>query len=129
MEPDLRPGQTIFVFKAAYGLHIPIIDRYLWIWNPPKVGDVVVLRHLQQKNLTIKRCIGISGDRVYAKDGVLRVRDYKLPIDSIQSLRWEAEQIIPPGMIFVAGDNLPKSKDSRDLGWISIEDILGKMVF
>lgn len=40
----------------------------------------------------------------------------------------EQQIIIPNGHIFVMGDNRNNSKDSREMGLIKTEDILGKMV-
>jgi signal peptidase I len=40
-----------------------------------------------------------------------------------------AEEVVPPGFYFVAGDNRPHSSDSREFGPVPMEDFIGTVFF
>lgn len=82
MLPTLLVGDYLFVSKYAYGYSryslpfgLPLIpDRVLAA--PPRRGDVVVFK-LPADNSTdyIKRVIGLPGDRIQLKQGLLYIND------------------------------------------------------
>jgi signal peptidase I len=86
MEGTLQVGDYLFVSKAAYGYSrysfpfgiIPFQGRFLA--SAPKRGDVVVFK-FPGDNATdyIKRLIGLPGDRIQMKDGVLYINDKAVP--------------------------------------------------
>jgi signal peptidase I len=43
--------------------------------------------------------------------------------------REDQEIIVPPGEVFVMGDNRPKSKDSREFGTIPISSVIGQVFY
>ncbi len=61
------------------------------------------------KQLICKRIIGVSGDNI--KQGFL------------------SQQMVPRGHVWLQGDNVNDSKDSRDFGAVPIGLILGKVIF
>ncbi|MEM6595539.1 MAG: signal peptidase I [Pseudomonadota bacterium] len=77
MKDTLLVGDFMFVNKMAYGYSkyscpfgiCPIPDRILA--RDPKRGDVVVFRHPTSGQDYIKRLIGLPGDTVQMKNGVL----------------------------------------------------------
>ncbi|MFV0332599.1 MAG: signal peptidase I [Tropicimonas sp.] len=77
MKDTLLIGDFLFVNKMAYGYSqyscpfaiCPISGRLFA--SEPERGDVVVFRHPVSKADFIKRLIGLPGDRVQMKDGVL----------------------------------------------------------
>lgn len=82
MLPTLLVGDYVFVAKFPYGyskhsfpLSPPIFDGRVWS-DPVKRGDVAVFK-LPSDNSTdyIKRIIGMPGDRVQMRDGVLYIND------------------------------------------------------
>jgi signal peptidase I len=84
----------------------------------------------EQKNL-IKRVIAGPGDSIEIKDGAVYVNDVELQESYIHSTTTHSVpyQVIPEGEYFVMGDNRAVSYDSRELGVVDEEDILGKVVF
>lgn len=96
----------------------------------PQRGDVVVFRSpINPDRYFIKRVIGVPGDRVEIRDGVVFVNDGPLVEPYISGRTgcpcgpWEVE----PGEYFVLGDNRNNSADSRVIGPIPEENILGRV--
>lgn len=87
-----------------------------WLVGDVKVGDVVVLRD-PERGVYIKRVHAMPGDTV---------EPYLAPRRG-WSLR-QGDFVVPPGTIYVLGDNRPASEDSRDLGPIPREELLGKVL-
>ncbi len=86
MEPNLLHGDYIIVSKWPYGyskhsipFSPPIIKGRI-LAGEPKRGDIIVFK-LPSNNKTdyIKRLIGVPGDRVQVRNGVLYVNDQPLP--------------------------------------------------
>lgn len=144
MEPTLKDGQRIYVSKLPYTLKLEPeygeivivdsrVDRDRTIWDD-------VLEHPLINRLTgqydrhtwVKRVIGKPGDTIEIRDhqiyrnGVPLEEPYVVEpmLDSM-----EGEIIVPEGMVFVMGDNRNNSRDSRDIGAVPIDHILGKQIF
>lgn len=71
MEPSLVSGQRLFVLRAAYGLTLPGVDRTVALWNVPDVGDVVIIESPVDGLDLVKRVVGVPGDVIEVRDGVL----------------------------------------------------------
>ncbi len=54
MLPGMRPGDIVFVFKAAYGLRNPF-GGYLLLWSAPKNRDIVAAKRPDNDTVVIKR--------------------------------------------------------------------------
>jgi signal peptidase I len=133
MEPTLSKGDRVLVNKISYDLHD--VNR----------GDVIVFE-LDEKDVgqdgikdLIKRVIGLPGDVIETRDGVVYVNDRALdepylaegmitgdPQDS-QNPSIE-RQTVPDGHVYVLGDNRANSADSRypNRGPIPIDSIVGR---
>ncbi|MDR2181066.1 MAG: S26 family signal peptidase [Treponema sp.] len=61
MLPALRPGSVLVVSKAAYGLRIPLLGRYLCRWAAPRSGDLVIF-YTPLGERAVKRCSYVNGD-------------------------------------------------------------------
>ena len=81
MKETLLIGDFLFVNKMAYGWSrhscpfslCPVSGR---IWGEmPERGDIVVFRHPVSGDDLIKRLIGLPGDRIQVRDGVLFLND------------------------------------------------------
>ncbi|PSL32960.1 type I signal peptidase [Planomicrobium soli] len=135
MMPMLKNGDRMIAIKIGYLVGEP--DRL----------DIVVF-HVSENKDYIKRVIGISGDQiVYENDklyinGEIQDEPYLTSLKAIQetgisltedfSLEELTEvQVIPEGHVFVLGDNRRNSTDSRIIGLVPIDSIVGstKYVF
>ena len=114
-----------------------------------KVGDihrfdVVILKAPDENVEYIKRVIGMPGDTVEMKSGVLYINGKKVdqPFINTEALVKQTvfmddftlesltgESKIPEGKYFVLGDNRGVSKDSRMIGFIDRSAMEGKAVF
>lgn len=87
MKDTLLIGDFLFVNKMAYGYSryscpfaaCPITGRLFT--SEPERGDVVVFRHPANGSDFIKRLIGLPGDTVQVKDGVLFLNGQPVPQD------------------------------------------------
>ncbi len=82
MEPTLLVGDFLFVNKLAYGPHIPFTHTNLPGYRDPKRGEVVVYRSpdVEDGNPTVvKRLVGVPGDTLYMRDGLLYVNGVPNP--------------------------------------------------
>jgi signal peptidase I len=83
MIPTLQVGDWLFVNKLAYGPTIPFTNRHLPGYTHPHHGDVVVFVSPYQQDeadsgrdptpTLVKRLIGMPGDTVYMRSGVVYV--------------------------------------------------------
>lgn len=127
MVPTLAVGDRLLVDKISYRLH------------PPKSGDIVVFEpppQLQDYGYTtrqafIKRVIGLPGQTVQVSQGTVRVDNKPLQEPYIlESPQYEMPAVqIPPGSLFVMGDNRNDSNDSHVWGFLPIDNIIGKATF
>ncbi|MFN0113982.1 MAG: signal peptidase I [Paracoccaceae bacterium] len=87
MKDTLLIGDFLFVNKMAYGYSkyscpwalCPIPGRILG--SDPKRGDVIVFRHPSNGQDFIKRLIGLPGDTVQVKQGLLYINGAPVKVD------------------------------------------------
>jgi signal peptidase I len=73
MEPTVRVGDYLLVDKLAYGPRLPFTNTALPLGQPQR-GDVVVFRYpLDVSVLYVKRLIGVPGDVVRFRQGVVSI--------------------------------------------------------
>jgi signal peptidase I len=130
MMPTLHDQDRMIVNKIGYTL------------GKPKRFDIIVF-HAPEKKDYIKRVIGLPGDRIEYKDDTLYVNgkaydepyldEYKSQvIDGPLTEPFKLEdtpvgqKTVPEGHLFVMGDNRRFSKDSRHIGAVPMEKVLGK---
>lgn len=129
MMPTLKDGDRMIVNKIGYKIGKP--DRF----------DIVVFHAPEGKDY-IKRVIALPGEHIEYKDDQLYINgepieepyldEYKSQLTdgqltqdfSLQDIDPTLE-VIPEGYVFVMGDNRRYSKDSRHIGIVSEEEIIG----
>ena len=87
MMPTLLVGDYLLVNKFAYGYSRYSLPAYNPDWfegrlfgSQPERGDVVVFRLPSNPSIDyIKRVVGLPGDRVQMRDGVLYINDKPVP--------------------------------------------------
>ncbi len=80
---------------------------------------------------TIKRVIGLAGDRVVERHGVISINGHVLKEPYVPKRERENHSgswLVPKGSLFVAGDNRKISCDSRYWGPLPDSLVLGKVV-
>lgn len=118
-----------------------IVNKFSYKIGEPKRFDIVVFHATSDRDY-IKRVIGLPGDTVEYEDDTLIIngKEYSEPyleeyknqlIDGPLTEPFNLESIIgqptvPEGHIFVMGDNRRQSKDSRHIGTVPIDEVMGK---
>jgi signal peptidase I len=119
MVPTLNDGQFVMV------------NRLVYKYSDPGRGDVVVFHYPRDPEQEyIKRIIGLPGDTVMINDGHIFVNGEQLNEPYIAATtRATGEWQVPGDHIFVLGDNRNNSQDSRNFGFVSTDNVIGKAIF
>ena len=122
MEPTLLINDRLIIEKISYHLH------------DPKRGDIVVFnptKALQERNFKdafIKRVIGLPGDTIQVKNGIVYVNGGALSENYIaQKPEYNYGPVtVPPGQYLVLGDNRNNSYDSHYWGFVPKDKFIGR---
>lgn len=133
MQPALQRGDRILVrrtFDSASSL-ADRLDR----------GDVLVFRAPHEgEPLVVKRVIGLPGETIEARDGIIAIDNDRVLIE-----RWlpEAERAVGSAAagtvdiprtrladdeVYLLGDNRESSIDSREFGAVSLDRVVGRVL-
>lgn len=114
-----------------------IIDKFSYRLTDPKRFDVIVFKQGGDEHsyYNIKRIIGLPGETVIIKDGIIYINGEILEdivnVDEMANYGLAAEEILlEDNEYFVLGDNRNYSEDSRfaSIGNITRDEIIGKAV-
>jgi signal peptidase I len=129
MEQTLEPDQYVLVDKLT-----PRFDAY-------KRGDIVVFdpppNWVQQGGQPyIKRVIGVGGDRIELRDGLVYLNGTKLiepylfsedgVAQPTEDLIGAGHWVVPDGQLFLMGDHRANSADSREFGPVDVSRVIGR---
>jgi signal peptidase I len=138
MRPTLSDNEYVFYAEKYYKK------------NQIQLGDIIIFKLKNKENLFIKRVVGLPGDTIEMKNGILRVNDIKKTSNKEIEMNIYEEKINPSksfrilnisksdehnnfkkikiskGHYFVLGDNRGNSNDSRYMGLIKKENIIHK---
>lgn len=149
MRPALLPGDFVFVDRLSY-----------LFFSDPQPGELVALRGIQGTDVSyLKRIIGVEGDKIEFKQGILYLNDQPAQYFPTQSqteipnpeifqavtevlpfgqhellVRKDVAKsqfgplVVPPGEVFLLGDNRDTSEDSRFWGTVPLNQIFGRVL-
>lgn len=143
METTLQNHDRLLVLKVPRTISKLTRSDYI-----PNRGDIIIFStsaihdgegDTGRKQL-IKRVIGLPGDRVIVKDGSVTIYNKQYPEgfnpdkagdygDAIQVSPGSVDISVKDSEVFVMGDNRTNSLDSRVIGTIPAQDIIGKLIF
>ncbi len=126
MEPAMHDGQLVMFSRISYGIRI---RKYILRWSKIEKGDIVIFREEKSGQVLVKRCIGTEGDPITAGTDNITVAGRTLSSDYITAGLFGDYIYVPPGHIFVAGENTGVSVDSRFFGFVPIDDVKGKVLY
>lgn len=149
MLETLQIGDYLLVNKFVYGIRNPFTNKVLIPLGQPQRGDIVVFIFPPDPSKDfIKRVVAVAGDTVKIVDKKLYVNNQPLDIPQAvfkdnhiidQNDHWISSAgasgvhrdnfgpyEVPPGHVFVMGDNRDHSYDSRFWGPVPLDNVRGK---
>ena len=149
MQPNLRTSQYILVNKIVYfhfDMNAPLRllpgnadlpQSIVYPFHMPRRGEVVVFEYPRDQSKDyIKRVIGLPGETVDIHDGLVYINGTQLEEPYLEgaqtACRPEADACssgpvtVPPGAVFVMGDNRANSSDSREWDALPLDRVIGK---
>ena len=110
-----------------------VVNKFIYFFRKPMKGEILIFRYPRDPSRDfIKRVIATEGDTIEIKEGRVYVNDELQREDFIlEKTHTEyPKATIPPGTVFVMGDNRNNSEDSRfaDVGFVPLDLIKGKAV-
>jgi signal peptidase I len=140
MEPTLHCAKPTAFCEGRFNDRV-IANRLAYRFGDPKRGQIVVFRAPASAqrcapgdggSTFVKRIIGLPGERVSERDGVIYVDGDRLAETYVdpylrghETDRWPR---VWPGNYFVLGDNRIHSCDSRTWGTVPRGDLIGPVV-
>lgn len=152
MKPTIVEGDRILTDKMAYDIRIPLTHISLLRLAEPQTGDIIVFDSKVADNRLIKRVIGVPGDTISLENNELIINGVKLNYANLQSNITTLDKIeylndhkhlirvanvpsrlsgfdeitIPEHYYLALGDNRDNSADSRVIGLVPRDELLGR---
>ena len=129
--------------RTLLGGQYVLVDKLSPRWDPYAIGDIIVFTPPDAWSQSgdvpfIKRVIGVAGDEVELRDGLVYVNtvqvsepylyedDPGIPQETLPAAGGATRWLIPAGELFVMGDHRGNSADSRNFGPIEVDHVVGR---
>jgi signal peptidase I len=130
MERTLLVGDHLLMSRLGYEAELPMTPLHMRLWRDPHRQQIIVFRApLPGTPDYIKRLIGLPGDELEIREGVVSINGMPLkepyradppnPTDNYGPVT------VPAGEYFMMGDNRDDSYDSRYWGFVPRDNIIG----
>jgi signal peptidase I len=129
-------GQSMY--STLHDKDVLFVEKISTLTHSYKRGQIVIFDSKNlNKDIYVKRVIGIQGDEIEVKNGKVYLNGEDLKEDYLDAntitnpgpfLLKNGKYKVEEGYVFVLGDNRGDSVDSRMLGPINIKDIKGHAV-
>jgi signal peptidase I len=132
-----------FIVKGAsmepnfYDNEYLIIDELTFQFRNPERGEIIVFRPPQHTDqYYIKRVIGLPGETVELRNGVITIFNTDVPngftihesyLDPDEDTEGRDRRTLGTDEYYVLGDNRDASLDSRYFGVVTQDDIIGRV--
>lgn len=152
MQPTIVEGDRIWVNKMAYDVRVPFTHISLKKIADPARGDIIIFDSEVSDKRLVKRVVGIPGDTVELRNNQLIINGERLAYTSVaatastkdlQENLLGVEHLIridsrgtplssfkpvsvPAGYYLALGDNRDNSADSRMIGFVPRDEIVGR---
>lgn len=152
MQPTIVEGDRILVNKMAYDLRFPFTHISLLKRADPQRGDIIIFDSRVSNIRLVKRVIGVPGDTIEMRNNILTINGLVLDYNALKSTPSFEDKVedlfglkhavrirksgsrsssfspisIPDNYYLALGDNRDNSADSRYIGLIPREEIIGR---
>ena len=152
MRPTIVVGDRILVNKLAYDVQVPFLYTSLKKLADPERGDIIVFDSDATKLRLVKRVVAVPGDTVEMTENVLTINGQPLLYQSLDAaspytllsenllgvehrvrVNQEGSRLsnfdpvrVPEQFYLALGDNRDNSADSRVIGFIPRDEIIGR---
>jgi signal peptidase I len=156
MKPTIVEGDRIFVNKMAYDIRLPFTHISLVKLAEPQTNDIIIFDSVASDKRLVKRVIGVPGDKIAMKDNKLLINGQAISYqhtstekpntnnhyDNTETINGHSHNIrtnnvasrlanfnpvtVPEGHFLVLGDNRDNSADSRVIGFVPRNEIVGR---
>jgi signal peptidase I len=141
MEPTLHCARPSAGCEAHFSDRV-LANRFIYRFRDPRRGEIIVFKTpgnspvcgtTRAHEVFVKRLIGLPGETVSERDGIVYINNVRLNEPYIQASRRDhnppGSWVVPKGQYFFMGDNRAQSCDSRVWGAVPRANLIGEVFF